>query len=195
MIKEKWVDRKFDFNFDCSIYPNFISRLEATPDLLDFLILSIPGEYYIIKDDNDWSIQENVGHLITVDDLFIGRLDDYESGVLELRPADVSGSRTNKVIYNKSEMKKLLMEFREKRMKYINRLEKTNKKMFEKKCWHPRLKQDMRLCDMLYFHAEHDDHHLEKIRQIQEKLIKLPNSCFNPTRTADGKPGRNCLDS
>ena len=81
MIKEKWVDRKFDFNFDCSIYPNFISRLEATPDLLDFLILSIPGEYYIIKDDNDWSIQENVGHLITVDDLFIGRLDDYESGV------------------------------------------------------------------------------------------------------------------
>ena len=59
---------------------------------------SIPQDLLKIKKKNEWSIQENVGHLITVDDLFIGRLVDYESGAKSLRPADVYGKATNKQI-------------------------------------------------------------------------------------------------
>jgi len=169
-MENKWVERKFEFDFDFKIYPNFIERLAATPDLLDILILSIPKKFYKIKNGKEWSIQENVGHLVSVDDLFIGRLDDYEKGASELRPADVSGARTEKEDFNSQEIKMLLQRFREKRMIFIERLDKLNDGMFKKVAWHPRLKKPMRLCDMLYFQAEHDDHHLHKIRLIEEKL-------------------------
>ena len=99
MTNELWVDREFDFNFDFEFYSKFIERLEATPHILDLLIFSIPEKYYTVKNGNQWSIQENVGHLITVDELFSGRLDDYDSGTSELRPADVSGTRTDRKNY------------------------------------------------------------------------------------------------
>jgi uncharacterized damage-inducible protein DinB len=170
MAKDTWVDRTFDFDFDFTTYPKFIERLETTPNMLDLLILSIPENIYTVKHGKEWSIQENVGHLLTVDDLFIGRLDDYENGASELRPADVSGARTDRANYNSDDMKKLLEEFRDKRRIFIARLKKMEREMFKKVSWHPRLNKPMRLCDMLYFQAEHDDHHLNKIRFIEEKI-------------------------
>ena len=169
-MEKSWVERKFDFDFDFKIYLNFIERLAATPDVLDILILSIPEKYYQIKNGKEWSIQENVGHLLSVDDLFMGRLDDYERGASELRPADVSGTRTEKEDFNSGEMKQLLRQFREKRMIFVGRLDQLSAGMFKKVAWHPRLKKPMRLCDMLYFQAEHDDHHLHKIRLLEDDL-------------------------
>jgi uncharacterized damage-inducible protein DinB len=169
-MKNKWVDRKFDFEFNFSIYPEFIQRLRAMPDTLESLIASIPQDLHKIKINQEWSIQENVGHLITVDALFIGRLEDYESGAKSLRPADVSGSRTNKENYNSDIIQNLLKIFREKRMGYILRLENTDSNLFNKTAWHPRLNKSMRLCDMLYFQAEHDAHHLDKIKYLHQNL-------------------------
>ncbi|MBC8367786.1 hypothetical protein H8E52_10280 [bacterium] len=37
---------------------------------------------------------------------------------------------------------------------------------FRQTALHPRLKTPMRACDMLYFMAEHDDHHLARISEI-----------------------------
>jgi hypothetical protein len=170
-MKNKWVDRKFNFEFDFSLYPEFIQRLMATPDILVSLIAPIPEDLLKIKENHEWSIQENVGHLITVDDLFIGRLDDYESGATELRPADVSGTGTNKANYNLDKIPNLLKFFREKRMGYIHRLESTNSDVFNKSAWHPRLKKPMRLCDMLYFQAEHDDYHINRIKYLHQSLF------------------------
>ena len=169
-MKNKWVDRKFDFKFNFSIYPEFIQRLRATPDILESLISSIPQNLLKIKISQEWSIQENVGHLITVDELFIGRLEDYESGATSLQPADVSGSRTNKANYNSDIIQNLLKIFREKRMGYILRLENTDSKLFNKSAWHPRLNKPMRLCDMLYFQAEHDAHHIDKIKYLYQNM-------------------------
>lgn len=167
-MKNKWVDRKFDFGFDYSHYPEFIERLMATSSILESIITPIPDDFLKIKENDRWSIQENVGHLITADDLFIGRLDDYESGAKSLRPADVSGTRTNDANYNSDKMQDLLSLFREKRMEYIQRLERADSNLFKKSAWHPRLKKQMRLCDMLYFQAEHDDHHLNKIKYLSQ---------------------------
>jgi len=170
-MKNKWVDREFNFEFDCSIYPEFIQRLNETPDILDSLIKLIPYNLLKIKKNNEWSIQENVGHLITVDDLFIGRLDDYQSDAASLKPADVSGSGTNKENYNSIKIQDLLKLFREKRLGYINRLKNVNPNLFNKSAWHPRLEKPMRLCDMLYFQAEHDDHHINKIKYLHQSLL------------------------
>ena len=170
-MKNKWVDRSFDFEFNFSLYPEFVERLTATPVILEPLILPIPRNLLIIKRDDAWSIQENVGHLISSEDLFIGRLDDYESGAESLRPADVSGTGTNKANYNSDKMQDLIEIFREKRMGYIQRLESLNPAEFKKSAWHPRLKKPMRLCDMLYFQAEHDDHHLNKMKYLHQSFF------------------------
>ena len=170
-MKNKWVDRNFDFGFDYSHYPEFIERLMATPSILESIITPIPGDFLKIKENDKWSIQENVGHLITADDLFVGRLDDYESGTKSLRPADVSGTRTNDENYNSDKIQDLLSIFREKRMEYIQRLEKADSELFKKSAWHPRLKKQMRLCDMLYFQAEHDDHHLNKMKYLHQSFF------------------------
>jgi hypothetical protein len=36
---------------------------------------------------------------------------------------------------------------------------------------HPRLKVNMRLVDMLYFQAEHDDYHLTRISELRRSLL------------------------
>jgi hypothetical protein len=170
-MKNIWVDRKFNFKFDFSLYPEFIQRLEAIPEILESFVGPIPEDFLKIKRNHEWSIQENVGHLITTDDLFIGRLGDYESGAKSLRPADVSGTGTNEANYNSDKIDNLLKIFREKRLGYIQRLESTNSNVFSQSAWHPRLKKAMRLCDMLYFQAEHDDHHITKIKYLYQSFF------------------------
>lgn len=167
MNKNKiWVERKFEFDFPATDYPKLIDRLKSTPETLKSLLKNIHQELLTKKVDQQWSVQENVGHLLTVDDLFIGRLDDYENELDELRPADVSGNRTNKANYNSQKIDDILENFRIKRSTFIDRLEKLDKSFFSKSAWHPRLNKPMRLCDMLYFQAEHDDHHVNKIKEL-----------------------------
>jgi hypothetical protein len=170
--KIKWAEREFDFNFPVEIYPQFIRRLKDTILILEEFISTLPAEILLLRDNDKWSIQENVGHLLTVENLLLGRLDDYERGSFELRPADLSGKRTDDVNYNKKTMGNILNDFRKQRELYLTRLEKRKPEEFEKKAFHPRLKKDMRLCDMLYFHAEHDDYHISRIKELAEKFTK-----------------------
>ena len=170
-MKDQWVERTFNFEFDFAHYPEFIERLMATPFSLELLIQPIPGNLLKIRKNNAWSIQENVGHLILTDDLFIGRLDDYESGTKSLRPADVSGRRTDEAKFNTQAIQDLLHRFREKRLEYIQRLNNLDRTFFSQSAWHPRLERPMRLCDMLYFQAEHDDHHMNKIKHLHQSFF------------------------
>jgi hypothetical protein len=125
-----------------------------------------------VKPSQTWSIQENVGHLLTVDGLFAGRLDDYSAEAAELRPAKVDGSRTDQADYNSWQMTTILTDFRDGRVDYITRLYRFKTDFFERESWHPRLQQPMRVCDMLYFQAEHDDYHLQKIKDLYLLLTK-----------------------
>ena len=163
----KWIERKFKFDFPANIYPELIKKLHSTPSRLEVLISEVPPEILTIKHSNKWSIQENVGHLLTVESLFAGRLDDFIAGEAELRPAQVNGSRTDRADYNSWAIEKILGDFRENRMAYVERLKGFGSDFFEKKAWHPRLAQPMRVCDMLYFQAEHDDYHLKKITDLK----------------------------
>ncbi len=95
----------------------------------------------------------------------------FVAGAAELRPAQVNGSRTNRADYNSWAIEKILGDFRENRMVYVEGLKGFGADFYEKKAWHPRLAQPMRVCDMLYFQAEHDDYHLNKITDLKFILI------------------------
>ncbi len=74
--------------------------------------------------------------------------------------------------HNTRPLEGLLHEFRETRMHFINRLSDADDETVAFVSLHPRLNQPMRLVDMAFFVAEHDDHHLAVIR----KLIDIKNS-------------------
>ncbi len=169
---ELWGNRKFDFDFAADEYPRFIERLRRTPDRLADLIDSLPRLTLTRRDGESWSIQENVGHVGDVDLLFIRRLEEYKSGVDLLTPAEMSGKKTFGARHNEKEAGKVLAYFRGQRELNVDSLDRLPGEMFERSARHPRLKKEMRLCDMLQFQAEHDDYHIERIEHLIARFGK-----------------------
>jgi len=165
--KENWLEKKFDFDFPASKYVEFLQFLRETPEKIETLVNDLPEEMLIRRDGDSWSIQENVGHFLTAESLFLGRLDDYENNAPVLQPARFEDNPTDKANFNEKDIQWILNEFREQRAIYINRLDALNLDDFAKAILHPRLNKPMRLCDMLFFHAEHDRHHLTRIAELK----------------------------
>ena len=166
--KENWLEKQFDFDFPASKYVEFLQSLRETPAKIEVLVENLPREVLVRRDEDSWSIQENVGHFLTAESLFLGRLDDYENDEPVLQPARFEDNPTDKANFNEKEIQWILDEFRKQREIYINRLDVLEPKAFEKAILHPRLNKPMRLCDMLYFHAQHDQHHLTRIAELIE---------------------------
>ena len=166
--KENWLEKQFDFNYPASKHVEFLEFLRETPAKVETLVKDLPNDVLILRDGDSWSIQENAGHFLASEALFLGRLDDYEANVLVLRPARFEDNPTAKANFNEKDIRWILDEFRAQRGIYISRLDAMKPETFEKSIQHPRLNKPMRLCDMLFFHAEHDQHHLTRIAELKE---------------------------
>ena len=163
--KENWLEKQFDFDFPVSRYVEFLRFLRTTPALLKAAVKSLPEEVLIRRDGDSWSIQENAGHFLTVESLFLGRLDDFENNAPVLRPARFEQDAAD---FNEKDICWILEQFRAQRQHYINRLDRMKSEDFDKSTLHPRLNKPMRLCDMLFFHSEHDQHHLTRITELKK---------------------------
>ena len=164
--KVKWFDRKFAFDFPVTAYPELLKRLKETPGRLETLTGNLPEDILIRRYEKTWSIKENAGHLFTCESLFMGRLADYKNRLATLRPADLSNQETSKANYNEMTIGTILIKFEVQRNLLINRLEKLAPEDFGRTALHPRLKKPMRICDNCFFQAEHDDHHLARIKEL-----------------------------
>ena len=166
--QENWLEKQFDFDFPASKYVDFLQFLRETPTKIESLVENLPVKTLTRRDGDSWSIQENVGHFLASESLFLDRLDDYENDAPVLRRARFEDNPTDKANFNEKDIQWILDEFRVQREKYIRRLETLSPEDFEKSILHPRLNKPMRLCDMLSFHAEHDRHHLTRIAELKE---------------------------
>ncbi len=164
--KVPWTQRTFDFDFPVDRYPQLLERLRGTPTRVDQIARSLSAHVLVKRDGETWSIQENIGHLADLEPLFTGRLDDFESKVQELRAADMTNRKTHQAMHNARPINEILDEFRSLRRQLIARLEALSPADFSRTARHPRLQQPMRIVDMLLFHAEHDDYHLERIGEL-----------------------------
>ncbi len=113
-----------------------------------------------------WSIKEEAGHLSDLEPLWLGRLHELMSGMAELRVADLTNQRTHTANHNATALEILLQKFREQRMLFVKQLMQVNDEQLAHAALHPRLRTPMRIIDLTYFVAEHDDHHLARIREI-----------------------------
>jgi len=162
----KRIDRRFDFTFPTGLYPEMIERLRGTPARLEDRIGSVPAEVLLRRDGEKWSMQENAGHLLDLEALVMERLDQYLAGATELHAADMSNRKTYEAGHNSVPVGSILSDFRQQRMQIVARLDGLDAEMFARSAFHPRLAVQMRLVDMIFFQAEHDDYHLARISEL-----------------------------
>jgi uncharacterized damage-inducible protein DinB len=170
----KWFDRNFNFNTEQNIFPSIIERLAGTPARLEEKFKTIPSDFLTLRIKNAWSIKENLGHLIDLEPLWQGRLEDILSGKTELRPADLQNTKTYLANHNDKPLDELLASFRQIRTETVIALENIDESIVFKSAFHPRLKTPMRTMDLFLFVAEHDDHHLARITELSRIFKKDP---------------------
>ena len=148
-----------------------IERLRGTPARLEDRVNAIPTELLTKRDGDKWSIQENAGHLLDLESLVRQRLDEYLAGAKALHAADMSNRKTHDANHNQVSTATILANFRAERTQLVSRLDHLAPEMFAAVAHHPRLNVPMRLVDMLFFQAEHDDYHLARISELIRLLV------------------------
>jgi DinB superfamily len=161
-----WFDRKFNFDFPVEQAPNLLVRLSGTPARLEEMLAGVAREVLVRKPDGKWSAQEHAGHLLDLEPLWMARVGDFLSAVEVLTAADLSNRRTHEAGHNAQPVAAILSGFRKARHALVDRARSLPAGAFARTILHPRLQQPMRLVDHLFFAAEHDDHHLAKIREL-----------------------------
>ena len=168
-MAERWFDRRFELGLDSGALPRVLSRLRSTPDQLEAALADLTAEQLIVKPHGDWSAQENAGHLLDLEPLWYGRLEDLLAGVEELGAADLTNLKTHTAGHNDQPIDTVAAEFRRERERLVDRLEALSPNELEAKALHPRLKQPMSVADLFFFVAEHDDHHLDRIAELADR--------------------------
>jgi hypothetical protein len=168
----KWTDRRFNFDFPAGIYPEMIERIRGTPARLEDLLAGLSPETLTSQADGRWSMQENAGHLLDLESLVSQRVDEYVAGNDALHAADMSNRKTYEASHNDVPINTILNAFRAARSELVARLESLDADLFARSALHPRLNVQMRLVDMLFFQAEHDDYHLARISELKKLLAK-----------------------
>ena len=166
MIQMEWTRRTFSFDFPIGVFPGIVERLRGTPVRIAELIRGVPHTMLTRRDGNRWSVNEHVGHLIDLDDLDHLRLNEFLAGAATLSAADITNRRTHEAGYNDVAINTLLDYLRDRRYDLVARLEALTDEQVGRTAVHPRLQKPMRLVDWCYFVAEHDDHHVARIREL-----------------------------
>lgn len=163
----RWMDRTFEFTTPVEQFPVVLERLRGTPARVEEKVRALSPAVLTRRDGDAWSIQEHLGHLLDLDELHLGRVDDFQAGAQTLRAADMQNKKTHEADYNRREVKHLVQDFRRERRRFVERLEVFDPHLLSRSAIHPRLRQPMRVVDMAWFVAEHDDHHLARMTELQ----------------------------
>src|SRR5271156_6502497 len=95
-----WFERKFEFSFPVELCPNLLARLRGTPARLEEVLRGCSRDILIRKPQGKWSAQENAGHLLDLEPLWLARVDDYVAAAAELTPTDLRNRKTDEAKHN-----------------------------------------------------------------------------------------------
>ena len=118
MEKMKWFERKFKFDLPRWMYPNVVERLRGTPARADLIVSGVSKEVLTRRDAERWSIQENLGHLLDLDALWMGRIDDILQSKDRLRDADLTNQKTHEADHNSANLNDILVSFQDVRAEF-----------------------------------------------------------------------------
>jgi len=164
--RQKWFDKKFQFDLSEDHYGSVLKKLRETPENIAQLVSALPEEVLTKRIENRWSIKENIGHLIDLEELHDGRIDDFIAGKEILRPADFNNRKTDEANHNSKKIADLVNELKVAREDFVKRMKHLDGKTSSRSSIHPRLNQPMRPIDMAQFVLEHDEHHIQTIKEL-----------------------------
>ncbi len=162
----RWFDRQFDSNTGSEYFDEFLKLLEDFPAVLKEVLKNCPIEVSTHKMGDKWSVNENIGHLIFLEDLWRIRFRDIMEGKPDMSPADLNNTATDQSSFNKMLVEELIKDLVSEREKTIVMLQKLSEEDLLKTSMHPRLQQPMNIIDLMHFVAEHDLHHLHAVQSI-----------------------------
>ena len=167
MPKWPWIDREFHFDFPVEKWPDLLERSRGTPARLEERVRGLSRQMLThVPPGGGWSIQQNIGHLVDLGYLPMQRIQQILEGETTLIAADMQNRKTTQADHNARDVVELLAEFRRDRAALVARFESLSAEDWAKSALHPRLKQQMRIVDVAYFDAEHDDYHLGRIGEL-----------------------------
>jgi uncharacterized damage-inducible protein DinB len=161
-----WFGRKFDVSFPLELLPNLCARLRGTPARLEEIVRGPSHEILTRKPSGSWSAQENAGHLVDLEPLWLARVNDFAAARGELTTTDLQNRKTSEANHNGRPLDELLKQFRAHRETLLKRVNELDREIFAGTIPHPRLKTPMSLADHLHFVTEHDDHHLARVWEL-----------------------------
>ena len=164
-----WFDRTFAVPYPSDLLPLLLVRLRGAPPRLEDATRRCSPEGLMSKPDGKWSAQENAGHMLAVEPIWLARVDDYVLGHGSLTVADLTNRNTCDANFNAAPFDQMLADFRAAREKLLRRVEVLDASSFAAAIPHPRMGTLMTLADHLSFVAEHDDHHLAHIWSLCRK--------------------------
>ena len=160
----KWFDRRFEYTPPAGEYPMILERLRDTPARGAERVRYRPAAVLTRRGGDAWSIQEHIGHLLDLEALWSVRVQEFLRGARELSAADMSNRRTYEAGHNQRATAAILAEFTVARARLMDLLESAPDPGVAS--FHPRLQRPMRLIDLCFFVAEHDDHHLAIVSRL-----------------------------
>ena len=164
--RQKWTAHQFNLDIDPEWSHNIIGRLNDNHIRLRHHCQHLSDADSSKQLNGKWSIKEHIGHLIDLEDIHIKRLKEFSEFKKTLTGADMSNAKTEKANHNAKNVNELINEFEKGREHFIQVFFSLNEKCQTHKAEHPRLKAIMKPVDLMFFVAEHDDHHIASILEI-----------------------------
>jgi len=164
--KQPWFERQFPTGLPATLFPVIVERLRGTPARVEERLGPLTAPVLTRRSGNTWSIQENAGHLLDLEPLWLARVEDLLTRRPEMTPADLTNRRTHEANHNATPLATLLRTFRQARAVLVRRLETVDVAALAYTAPHPRLHVPMNLVDHAFFVAEHDDYHLARMTEL-----------------------------
>jgi uncharacterized damage-inducible protein DinB len=164
--KQPWFERKFPTGLPADLFPVIVERLRGTPARLEDRVSSLTPSILTRRSGSTWSTQENAGHLLDLEPLWLARVEDLLARRPEMTAADLTNRRTHEANHNAAPLGTILSGFRRARSVLVRRLEAVEDEALTYTAPHPRLRTPMSLVDHAFFVAEHDDYHLARITEL-----------------------------
>ncbi len=169
MKKTNWFDRSFPPQNDTGVFPCILERLGGTAARLTEKIASIPSDLTIVA-HGKWSIKKEIGHLIDLEPLWLARTLQIIDNQKDLKITDLANTKTHETNHDARDFQDLIQEFRQHRRALMHVLHDVTETDLDKAAVHPRLGTPMKIIDLAYFVAEHDDHHLAQITTLMREI-------------------------
>ena len=166
MKRLEWFERKFTFGLPAGMLPFYLERLQGTIARIESKVKGVSEEVLSHRLDDKWSVKQNIGHLAEVDEIANKRIGEMINGISPMSPA-VFEPRGD---YNQQAVKEVIDYFRKTRHANVKQYNGLSLDELERSSLHPRLKVKMTPVDLAWFDAEHDDHHLLRIRRLRSMI-------------------------